>query len=37
MKKRLGIALTDCYVIAVAETVEVTPFFRRIEAEMEPY
>ena len=36
LKKRLGIALTDCYVIAAAETVEATPLFRRIEKEMEP-
>ena len=31
LKKRLGIALTDCYVIAAPETVEATPLFRRIE------
>ena len=36
LKKRLGIALTDCYVIAAAQTVEATPLFRRIEREMEP-
>ena len=36
LKKKLGIALTDCYVIAVAETVEATPLFRRIEKEMKP-
>ena len=36
LKKRLGIALTDCYVIAAPETVEATPLFRRIEEEMEP-
>ena len=36
LKKGLGIALTDCYVIAAAETVEATPLFRRIEKEMEP-
>ena len=36
LKKRLGIALTDCYVIAAAETVEATPLFRRIEKEMKP-
>jgi len=31
LKKRLGIALTDCYVIAAPETVKATPLFRRIE------
>ena len=31
LKKGLGIALTDCYVITAAETVEATPLFRRIE------
>ena len=31
LKKGLGIALTDCYVIAAAETVEATAPFRRIE------
>jgi len=36
LKKRLGTALTDCYVIAAAEKVEATPLFRRIEKEMEP-
>jgi len=31
LKKRLGGALTDCYVIAAAETAGATPLFRRIE------
>ena len=36
LKKELGIALPDCYVIATAEAVEATPLFRRPEREMEP-
>lgn len=34
LKKRLGIALPDCYVIAAAEKVKATPLFREIETEM---
>ncbi len=36
LKKELGIALPDCYVIATAEAVGGTPLFRRLEREMEP-
>lgn len=36
LKKRLGIALTDCFVIAAAEAVKAIPLFRRIDREMGP-
>ncbi len=35
IKKKLGIALSDCYVIATAQTLDATPVFRKIEKEME--
>ena len=35
LKKKLGIALPDCYVIASAEALNAVPVFRKIEAEME--
>ena len=34
LKKLLGIALTDCYVIATAETLSATALFLKIEEEM---
>uniref|UniRef100_A0A7J2U0E1 PIN domain-containing protein n=1 Tax=Ignisphaera aggregans TaxID=334771 RepID=A0A7J2U0E1_9CREN len=34
LKKLLGIALTDCYVIATAETLNATALFLKIEEEM---
>ncbi len=34
LKKQLRIALTDCYVIAYAESINGKPVFRRIEREM---
>jgi len=36
LKKLLGIALPDCYVIATAESVKASPLFKTIEKEMEP-
>ena len=36
LKKRLRIALPDCYVIASAERVGATPLFKRVEEEMRP-
>lgn len=36
LKKRLRIALPDCYVIAAAEAVEAVPLFRKAEKEIEP-
>lgn len=36
LKKLLGIALADCYVIAAAESVKGIPLFKSIEKEMEP-
>ena len=36
LKKLLGLALPDCYVIAVAESVKGIPLFKSIEKEMEP-
>ena len=36
LKKRLRIALPDCYVIASAEAVNATPLFKRPEEEMKP-
>jgi predicted nucleic acid-binding protein len=34
LKKKLGIALPDCYVIASAEALNAVPVFRKVEAEM---
>lgn len=36
LKKQLHIALTECYVIASAETVEAIPLFKELEEEMKP-
>ena len=36
LKKQLRIALPDCYVIAVSETVGATPLFKKLEKKMEP-
>lgn len=36
LKKSLGIALPDCYVIATAESMGATPIFKRVEKEMKP-
>ena len=36
LKKLLGLALADCYVIAAAESVKGIPLFKSIEKEMEP-
>jgi len=36
LKKMLHIALPDCYVIAVAESVKATPLFKIVEKEMKP-
>ena len=36
LKKKLRIALPDCYVIAVAEKLGATPLFKKVEEEMEP-
>jgi predicted nucleic acid-binding protein len=34
LKKKLGIALPDCYIIASAESLNAVPVFRKVEAEM---
>ena len=36
LKKRLGIALVDCSIIALAKRINGMPLFRRIEREMKP-
>ncbi len=36
LKKQLHIALPDCYVIAVAKTIDATPLFKKPEEEMKP-
>ena len=36
LRKQLGIALTDCTVIALAKRLGATPLFRKVESEMEP-
>ena len=36
LKKKLRIALPDCYVIASAEAVRAIPLFRKVEEEMKP-
>ena len=36
LKKRLRIALPDCYVIATAVAINATPLFKRLEEEMRP-
>lgn len=36
LKKLLGIALPDCYVIAAARAIKANPLFKTIEKEMEP-
>ena len=37
LKKRIKIALPDCYVIATAKAYGGVPLFRKVEAEMEPF
>lgn len=36
LKKRLRIALPDCYVIALAEVIEAKPVFRMVRRKIEP-